>query len=390
MAMTAVDFAGPVRAADECQIRGQGGLIGPVYRRHGFLPPRDPLSHFPAGSPLSRLDEIGRDLPSLLQDRNFRRYARSLQIPAWPRSDTVVGHLAQMRLYYVRVGFLASAYINQVGEAPAKVLPHNLAVPLCRICQLLQRPPILGYDGYALYNWKRFRTQGPIALGNIDTLQNFVHLYDEHWFILVHVAIEALAARLLDAVARIRVALLDDESVQDTTPALLDIAASVRGQTRILRRIPEHMDPAIYFRCFRPYIRFFAGVRYEGVARQAMDYRGETGAQSSIMPLVQALMKIPHRPSILIDHLRDMRRYMPARHRALIAAVEAWPDLRGRSDREAYNAVLEAMATFREVHYGWAKEYISRRTTDPRGTGGTPFMTWLQQLIDETRGHMID
>ena len=37
---------------------------------------------------------------------------------------------------------------------------------------------------------------GPIALGNIDTIQDFVHLYDEHWFILVHVEIEALAARL--------------------------------------------------------------------------------------------------------------------------------------------------------------------------------------------------
>ena len=51
--------------------------------------------------------------------------------------------------------------------------------------------------------------------------------------------------------------------------------------------------------------------------------------------------------------------------------------------------LLEAMATFREVHYGWAEEYINKRTSDPRGTGGTPYMQWLQQLIEETRAAKI-
>ena len=32
---------------------------------------------------------------------------------------------------------------------------------------MLSRPPILSYDGYALFNWKRFDPTGPIALGNI-------------------------------------------------------------------------------------------------------------------------------------------------------------------------------------------------------------------------------
>ena len=30
-----------------------------------------------------------------------------------------------------------------------------------------------------------------------------------------------------------------------------------------------------------------------------------------------------------------------------------------------YNEVLEAMATFREVHYGWADEYINKRVSIP-------------------------
>jgi len=47
------------------------------------------------------------------------------------------------------------------------------------------------------------------------------------------------------------------------------------------------------------------------------------------------------------------------------------------------------MAEFRTVHYGWAQEYINSRTDDPRGTGGTPFMKWLDQLIEETRAFRI-
>ncbi|MGO9056749.1 MAG: hypothetical protein ACLQU2_05090 [Candidatus Binataceae bacterium] len=173
--------------------------ISATMRARGFLPAEDPLIAFPPGSEFAVLDEVGRDLPSLLHDRGFRGYARTLKIPLWPHAPVDREDLRKLRLYYVGVGFLASAYVNQVGEEPAEALPANLAGPLCRACKLLSRPPILSYDGYALYNWKRFRKDGPIALGNIDTLQNFVHLYDEHWFILVHVEIEAIAARILDA-----------------------------------------------------------------------------------------------------------------------------------------------------------------------------------------------
>ena len=377
-----------------------GQFINTRLRSRGFLPEHDPLIGFPANSEFAGLDEIGRDLPSLLQDPGFRAYARSLDIPLWPENRVSESDLPELRLYYVRVGFLAAAYINQVGREPSKVLPANLALPLCRACKLLNRPPILSYDGYALYNWKRFLKDDPIALGNIDTVQNFVHLYDEHWFILVHVEIEAIAARILDAIATVHEA-LDANAPAPIDDAVGDIAGAVEQEVRVLRRIPEKMDPALYYKTFRPYIRFFENVEYEAevaggrvaagsAARMRISFRGETGAQSSIMPLLVAFMKIPHRPSMLTNHLIDMRNYMPAEHRALIAAVEAMPSIRAVASKENYNAVLDAMAEFRSVHYGWAQEYINRRTDDPRGTGGTPYMVWLKQLIDETLAFKID
>jgi indoleamine 2,3-dioxygenase len=383
-----------------CNDRPHGAILGamPIAQAainqrlctRGFLPETDPLTAFPPDSEFAALDELGRDLPSLLYDRSFRQYARTFKIPLWPEHQARPKDLPALRLYYVRVGFLASAYVNQVGEQPATTLPANLAMPLYRACALLRRPPILSYDGYALYNWKRFRKDEPIALGNIDTIQNFVHLYDEHWFILVHVEIEAIAARILDAIARVEMGLRNGD-MSSIDRSLWEISAAVRAQIGVLRRIPEHMDPTLYHKTFRPYIRFFENVRYEGINGRAgvMNFRGETGAQSGIMPTLVAVMKIPHVRSMLTDHLADMRKYMPLEHRMLIERIEAMPPIREFASRDPFNAVLEAIAEFRSIHYGWAQEYINRWTSDPRGTGGTPYMQWLDQLIQETRSFKI-
>jgi indoleamine 2,3-dioxygenase len=353
----------------------------PIFTRRGFLPEPDPAKCFPPDSEWVVLDELGRDLPSLLEDPIFRTYARELDIPPW-REAVTPDNLRYLRLYYVRLGFLASAYINQVPLPPETLLPRNIAVPLRQACELLQRPPILSYDGYALYNWKRFRPDRPIALGNIDTLQNFVHMYDEHWFILVHVEIEAIAADILRAIA-------DFQGGGDLNQSLRIMTDAVERQVAVLKRIPEKMDPNLYFKTFRPYIRFFENVVYEGVEEKPTSYRGETGAQSSIMPALVAFLKIPHERSMLTEHLADMRRFMPAEHRALLAEIESLPPVKPLADKQAFNDLLEAIATFREVHFGWAELYIHRHVHDPRGTGGTPYRRWLKQLIDETRAFKI-
>lgn len=352
------------------------------WPRRGFLPSRDPLARFSRESGLNELDAIGAALPDLLVRGDFRQWARNLQIPPWPRDILQPGDLPALRLYYVRTGFLASAYVNQVGQPPVRVLPENLAAPLVHACRLLGRPPILSYDGYALYNWRRLDPDGPVALGNIDTLQNFVPLYDEHWFILVHVEIEAIGARVVEAIGRALDRPQDDRVLAETVDA---IARALGDQVRVLRRIPEHMDDRLYYRTFRPYIRFFQNVEYAGQDLPPLSFRGETGAQSSLMPAVVAFLGIPHRATGLTDHLDQMRRYMPARHRAFVGRAGSLTGVRERVPAELFNAALEAVAEFREVHLGWARAYIQRWEADPRGTGGTPYMDWLQQLVDETR-----
>src|SRR2546423_9634360 len=95
------------------------GVVDWTFRKRGFLPEADPPRAFPPDSEFSVLDEIGRDLPSLLHDRGFRQYAQTLEIPLWPINRARPEDIPGLRLYYLRVGFLASAYVNQVGEEPS-------------------------------------------------------------------------------------------------------------------------------------------------------------------------------------------------------------------------------------------------------------------------------
>jgi indoleamine 2,3-dioxygenase len=103
------------------------------------------------------------------------------------------------------------------------------------------------------------------------------------------------------------------------------------------------------------------GVVYEGVkeyAGQGQHLRGETGAQSSIVPALDALFGVKHQSGLLFDYLMEMRDYMPPAHRQFIELLERGPSLRpvvessgdasrlvqsngSRHWRNAFHAVLE-------------------------------------------------
>ncbi len=47
------------------------------------------------------------------------------------------------------------------------------------------------------------------------------------------------------------------------------------------------------------------------------------------------------------------------------------------------------MTEFRSLHYHYATTYIAEKVANPLGTGGTIFMDWLKQLIDETEQQFV-
>jgi indoleamine 2,3-dioxygenase len=311
------------------------------------------------------------------------------------------------------LSFLGHAYVWGESNVVDRI-PAVLALPWHYVSRLLGRPPVLSYASYALENWRRLDTQRPIELGNICLLQNFLGGQDEEWFVLVHVAIEAKAGPALAAILAGQKALTEDRP-ERLADQLAIIARTIETLHAILLRMPERCDPYIYFNRVRPYIHGWAnhpslpaGIIYEDVADfggAAQKFRGETGAQSSIVPSLDAALGITHRKDLLHAYLMEMRDYMPPKDRAFIAAVEAGPSIRDYvmehhkqlpALRENYNAAVDGIERFRSTHLEYAHSYIikqsrgSERNPNSVGTGGTPFGPYLKKHRDETaRGKIV-
>jgi len=385
--------------------RGSFDQFG-IHPERGFLPAPDPLELL--SEDFSPWDRVARELPKLLITGKVRSHLMELPIlDAAALRDRRERERAMMIL-----SFLGHAYVWGETEI-VTTIPACLAVPWYQVSRLLGRPPVLPHDSYALDNWRRLDPNRPIELGNIALRQNFFGGEDEEWFVLIHVAIEAAAAPALAAIPTAQHAVADDRA-EVVAEQLAIIARTLEALQAILLRMPERCDPYIYFHRVRPYIHGWAnhpslpsGMIYEGVEdyrNRPQSFRGETGAQSSIVPSLDAALGIAHGEDMLRSYLREMRDYMPPEHRKFIEAVEARPSVRGYVQRlakahpalrDAYNAAVEGVEVFRSTHLTYARNYImkqsQRETHNPAdvGTGGTPFMPYLKKHRDETARHRI-
>ena len=377
-----------------------------VDPQRGFLPSVDPLDCLPAA--FAGWEEVARELAKLLVAGTIRHELEQLPILK-VSALTEQRHLERAMML---LSYFGHAYVW--GEVtPASRLPASIAVPWYTVSQRLGRPPVLSYASYALHNWRRLDPTGPIALGNIVLLQNFLAGVDEEWFILVHVDIEAQMGPALAALGLAQTAVTEDHG-QELEQHLSTIASAQECAYATLLRMPERCDPYIYYHRVRPYIHGWKnhpalpeGVIYEGVEAYGgtpQQFRGETGAQSSIVPSLDAALGITHKDDPLRPYLMEMRDYMPREHRAFIAAIEHGPSIREYvvahrhaqpALRDVYNACVEWIGQFRAKHLEYAACYIQQQSqqsvdnpTDV-GTGGTPFMPYLKKHRDETREHQI-
>lgn len=317
---------------------------------------------------------------------------------------------AQLRVAMVRYSFLVQAYVW--GEkAPPKSLPANLAVPIVALADALGQHPLLPYSAYVLDNWARVDKAGPIALDNIRMVQNFLGGQDENWFVLIHVAIEAQAGLALDY----GVQLVEASHAGDSgrvTALLIEMNGVWDRINALFDRMPERCDPYIYFQRVRPYIHGWKnnpalgeGLVYEGVARfggRPQAFCGQTGSQSSIVPVMDALFGVTHENDALREFLKELHGYRPPLHRRFIEDVALASTLRafciadgGAELKAAFNACVEQVARFRTRHLEYAASYINQQAasgvgnaTDV-GTGGTPFMRYLKKHRDENRAQVI-
>ncbi len=376
-----------------------------IWPDRGFLMNPDPIEHITdvsgldgliPGGALQHIQQISGDLPTLLQSRQIRRTLDELPVYDMAKLREVTDFRVIERLSQIYCYF-ASAFVYATNEEPEHRIPAGVAKPLYQLAQMVERPPILTYTSYVLANWRRTQADD-IRVDHLETVQKFLGVGDESWFILIHTDIEARAAGALMGLQEAA----DGANEQDAAKvehALSAMAESLDQMHATFDRIPEGCDLNFYYFKVRPYIFGFNDVVYEGVEAfggKPQSFRGQTGAQSSIIPTMVAGLGLQHEQTGLTQHLDIMKDYMPKPHREFIqqmhgACIREF--VVANADRgalaETYNECLRKVLAFRQLHLHYATTYIADKVKNPVGTGGTIFMDWLSQLVEETEAQLV-
>ena len=377
-----------------------------------FLPKKDPLKTYTTDTrSLKLIADIAAHLPKLLLTGQVQKTIKNLNVNALSVNSIIKdGDIREVKLAMAHLSFISHAYIWG-GKNPEKILPEAIAKPWVKLANKLERPPILSYGSYCLDNWYRVNSKEDVSLQNVGLLTNFLGGVDEDWFVTIHVCIENAASKAVNAATKLSY-LNEDNSINDYLANLKDIVASLKEVNNIFSKMPEKCDPYIYYHRVRPFIfgtkdnpDLKKGLIYEGqFNNKPQFFRGETGAQSSIMPFLDGALGIYHTKDDLRHYLNEMRDYMPPEHRKMIEDVESRSNAKTyiqQSKRlvNEYNKCLEEIRRFRALHLEFAATYIHQQSqiknpfgrggSTITGTGGTPFMKYLKKHRDETQKQKI-
>lgn len=370
-----------------------------ISSKTGFLPER-PVSSTAIYN--QAWHQLAANLPKALATGTLKAMIEAL--PEFVEDVETPFELSMRTLSY-----LGHAYLWGDKEVPNR-LPKKLARAWVWVSRQVGRPPILSYPSYCLYNFRLVDTSKPAYLGNIEIAQNFLGGLDEDWFILIHVDIEARAAQAIRAIPDLLFsAYLNDAEAMKR--GLQEVKEALQQINVTMNRMPEGCDPYIYYTRVRPYIfgtknnpalpnGLIYGDCFEG---KPQFYRGETGAQSSIVPALDGLLGVTHQNDPLKEYLMEMRTYMVPEHKEFIERVESESLVRRRvlehsedvALTELYNACVDELFRFRAKHLEYAASYIHKQSLQSNnsnsvGTGGTPFMEYLAKHRDETKIAALD
>lgn len=316
---------------------------------------------------------------------------------------------SQLQVAVLILSMLAQAYIWEDKENPARRLPEVIARNLHELCQQSHRFPTLTYVDYVLSNWYLQDPHQGITLENITPHYTFTGSISEEWFIKIHVMVEATCGPALLAACSAFL-LLQDRRVP-VMPAqknqLIELFSKVREALQIAaeieKRMIEHCDPDYFWQWLRLYFQGWeavkspteVGVQLLGVNDFHHVYRGSSGAQSSILPALDAIFGIRHKIDDAYHHSLSLQQYMPREHRALIELLKTsvikesietsgWKDL-----KVAWQDVVSSIKNFRLAHFWLVVKYIfepAKRRGIARqsipGSGGTSIDNFLVGHIE--------
>ena len=371
----------------------------------GFIPQKTPLPRLPPY--FQKWEEVVDKLALLLKEKRLREVVHEL--PGLEFSENTLHSTEEWRRALVVLSGLFQGYLWQEGETgvPAK-MPAILAVPFNTVSKHIGVPPIATYASCSLYNWGLRDSSQPMTGDNLYALVTHTGTEDESWFFMVPLLMELEAVPALHAIMDAIVARAEGNNVQIINSLAL-IESSLASMQHAINRMFERCNPTIFYVHLRPYFAgskgldaFPEGLLYEGVDSKPLCFSGVSGAESSTLQAIDAVLGTQHKGTDA-EFLKDMRSYMPAKHREFLEYISQQPSLRQyiveSGDLELvqqYNATVDAFVNYRSNHIILVTRYIvtprahSMTTSlELKGTGGTNFMQLLKKVRDNTRSLKI-
>ena len=311
--------------------------------------------------------------------------------------------------------FIASAYslesshltVNsqKIYSKAVDIIPVKIAEPLIILSEKLGVYPWLDYaHGYGLNN--------AILIGNdkndykcYKTIRTFNGCESEKGFINVHVAMVAQTSELLEQQQNIlyNISINNRNIFNDSLHKHYIIFSNIIETLQTMWKASDYKD----YLSFRTFIMGQKGNKLcypdENLIFNRSDgsleyhsYRGETGAQDSIIPSIDNLFQLKYPRNKLTEYLYDLRSYRPKDHQEYINYCGYYADELGFKEYVYENSKscilllknLNCLRMFRKKHWNLTKKYIIQNTKHPVATGGTPITTWLPNQLGATLEYM--
>lgn len=387
-----------------------------VPGKNGFLPVEQPLYRLP-----EKYDKINQILNKMKisqpDGQNGYLHDRTLgdiidkELPIYDISnETDVQLLAALQRDYF---FLASAYSletshpnqNETNYNKARtILPKQLAIPLLEVSKKNDVFPWMDYAyGYGLNN--------AILIGDdhtdyncYKTVRTFNGNPSEEGFINVHVAMVAQSGELLNyqQESLFNVSIDNRELFNKNLKNHFSIFSNIINTLQTMWKASSYND----YLSFRTFIMAQKGnsicypeesITFETeLGVEDHSYRGETGAQDSIIPSIDSFLQLEYPRNKLTEYLFDLRQYRPKDHQEYINFVaNSSNDLKFKEYcyKDSNSCILllknlNCLRMFRKKHWNLTKKYIIENTKHPVATGGTPITTWLPNQLGATLAYM--
>lgn len=382
-----------------------------VSGENGFLPTKEPLKELPIR--YEELQQLIDDLP--ITKNNGEKGILSIpdeivrRVELLPNYEDIVANeddVYVLQALFRAYTFVTSAYTlepsfleylqtGNYGEA-RRLLPKNVSKPLVIVSSKLQVYPFLDYHyAYSLGNYVKKDNDGTLDWQNLDMACKFSGTTDEIGFIMLHVYINELSPKLINSIMNYG----KNININNCLKECSEVMESMNLRRKEMWKASRH-ERYNDFRVFIMGIKgnthlYGDGLVYEDCFNnEPQQYRGQTGAQDSIIPTVDIFTGIVdyYPENKLTEYLMDLRTYRPK------CIQEFFIDLRDYyqnnnifktlSNNKNYEGliyllkIVDEVYLFRNGHWQFVQKYIMANTKYEFATGGTPITSWLINQIE--------